>query len=99
MVVYLANRQHPGHPHVITLDSRETAPRAMTPTSFIENGVALPFNDARYSGLSVGVPGTVRVWADVLRRYGTMTLAQVLQPAISIATNGFEIDQTFFSQV
>jgi gamma-glutamyltranspeptidase/glutathione hydrolase len=99
MVVYLANATHPGHPHVITLDSRETAPKAMTPTSFMENGAPLPFNDARYSGLSVGVPGTVRVWADALKKYGTMTLAQVLAPAIRVATYGFEIDQTFFGQV
>jgi gamma-glutamyltranspeptidase/glutathione hydrolase len=99
MVVYLANRQHPGHPRVVTLDSRETAPMAMSPTSFLENGTPLPFNDARYSGLSVGVPGTVRVWADALRKYGTMRLAQVLAPAIRVATYGFEIDQTFFGQV
>jgi gamma-glutamyltranspeptidase/glutathione hydrolase len=98
MVVYLANKRHPGHPRILTFDSRETAPRAMTPTSFVENGVPLPFNDARYSGLSVGVPGTPRVWADALKRYGTMTLAQVLAPAIGVASNGFEIDQTFFDQ-
>ena len=48
-----------------TIDGRETAPAAMTPTSFWENGAPLPFNDARFSGLSVGVPGTRR---DVGRR-------------------------------
>ena len=42
---------------VTTIDGREKAPAAMTPTSFWENGAPLPFNDARYSGLSVGVPG------------------------------------------
>ena len=47
---------------VTTIDGRETAPAAMHPTSFWENGVALPFNAARYSGLSVGVPGTVETW-------------------------------------
>src|SRR6266536_6536331 len=41
---------------VTTIDGRETAPAAMNPTSFWENGAALLFNDARYSGLSVGVP-------------------------------------------
>src|SRR4051812_3102912 len=44
---------------VTTLDGRETAAAAMTPTSFWENGAPLPFNDARYSGMSVGVPGTL----------------------------------------
>ena len=65
-----------------TIDHRETAPPAMRPDSFFESGAALPFNDARFSGLSVGVPGTVRGWANALERYGTMSLAEVLQPAI-----------------
>src|ERR1043166_7191454 len=81
---------------VTTIDGRETAPAAMTPTSFWENGKALPFNDARWSGMSVGVPGTLATWAEALGKYGTMTLAQVLQPGMRVATNGFVIDQTFF---
>ena len=83
---------------VTTIDHRETAPAAMTPTSFWENGAPLPFNAARYSGLSVGVPGTVEGWANALERYGTMTFAEVLAPAIHVALHGFVIDQTFFDQ-
>jgi gamma-glutamyltranspeptidase/glutathione hydrolase len=81
-----------------TIDGRETAPAAMMPTSFWENGKPLPFNDARWSGLSVGVPGTPATWAEALEKYGTMTLAEVLQPGIQVARNGFVIDQTFFDQ-
>jgi len=84
--------------NVTTIDGRETAPAAMTPTSFWENGAALKFDPARWSGLSVGVPGTPATWADALEKYGTMTLAQVLQPGIGVATNGFVVDQTFFNQ-
>ena len=83
---------------VTTIDSRETAPAAMTPTSFIEGGTPLPFNDARYSGRSVGVPGTVEGWAQALERYGTISLGQALQPGIHVAQHGFVIDQTFFDQ-
>jgi gamma-glutamyltranspeptidase / glutathione hydrolase len=83
---------------VTTIDGRERASAAMTPTSFWENGAPLLFNDARYSGMSVGVPGTVATWADALANYGTMSLGQALQPGISVATNGFVIDQTFFDQ-
>jgi gamma-glutamyltranspeptidase / glutathione hydrolase len=93
MVVYRASDGK-----VTTIDHRETAPAAMTPTSFWENGAPLPFNDARYSGLSVGVPGTVQGWANALERYGTMTLDEVLAPAIHVALHGFVIDQTFFDQ-
>ncbi|MDQ3954289.1 MAG: gamma-glutamyltransferase [Actinomycetota bacterium] len=83
---------------VTTIDHRELSPAAMAPSSFIENGVPLPFNDARYSGLSAGVPGTVRGWNKALKRYGTMSLAQVLKPATGVAQKGFIVDQTFVDQ-
>ncbi len=81
-----------------TIDHRELSPAAMTPTSFFENGAPLAFNDARYSGLSAGVPGTVRGWNNALRRYGTMSLDVVLRPAIKVAHRGFVVDQVFFDQ-
>ena len=84
---------------VTTIDGRETAPAAMHPMSFWENGRPLPFNDARYSGLSVGVPGTVETWAEALEKFGTMSLAQVLAPAIHVARHGYVIDQIWFDQV
>jgi gamma-glutamyltranspeptidase / glutathione hydrolase len=82
---------------ITTIDHREKAPAAMQPDSF-GAPTPLPFNDARYSGLSAGVPGTVAGWDEALRRYGTMTLAETLQPAINVARNGFVVDQTFFDQ-
>jgi gamma-glutamyltranspeptidase/glutathione hydrolase len=83
---------------VTTVDGRETAAAAMTPTSFWENGAPLPFNDARYSGMSVGVPGTLATWAEALDEYGTMTLARTLRAGIRVASQGFLVDQTFFDQ-
>ena len=41
---------------VTTVDSRETAPAAMSPTSFFAAGTPLEFEDARFSGLSAGSP-------------------------------------------
>jgi gamma-glutamyltranspeptidase/glutathione hydrolase len=84
---------------VTTIDGRETAPAAMHPTSFWENGAPLPFNDARYSGLSVGVPGTVETWVEALDKFGTMSLAEVFAPAIHVARHGYVIDQVWFDQV
>jgi gamma-glutamyltranspeptidase / glutathione hydrolase len=84
--------------NVTTIDHRETAPAAMRPDSFWEGGKPLTFNPARFSGLSVGVPGTVRGWDEALRRYGTMSLREALVPGIEVAREGFVVDQTFFSQ-
>src|ERR1700736_2373470 len=38
---------------------------------------------------SVAAPGSLRAWCFALRRYGTMALADVMQPAIRHATRGF----------
>jgi gamma-glutamyltranspeptidase/glutathione hydrolase len=83
---------------VTTIDSRETAHGAMEPDSLWEGGAPLAFNDARFSGLSAGVPGTVDGWEEALRRYGTMSLREVLRPAIEVARKGFVVDQVFFDQ-
>ncbi|MGI8974033.1 MAG: gamma-glutamyltransferase [Gaiella sp.] len=93
MVVYRASDGR-----VTTIDGRETAPAAMQPDSFWENGAHLPFNAARFSGLSVGVPGTVETWDEALERYGTFSLAKALAPAIRVARDGFVVDETFVAQ-
>jgi gamma-glutamyltranspeptidase / glutathione hydrolase len=87
-----------GEREVTTIDQRERAPADMRPDSFFDNGAAPAFNDARYSGLSVGVPGTVRGWAEALERNGTISLGQALAPAIRIALKGFVVDAAFAAQ-
>ncbi|RJL30374.1 gamma-glutamyltransferase [Bailinhaonella thermotolerans] len=83
---------------VHSIDGRETAPKAMTPTSFQENGQPIPIAEAITSGLSVGVPGTVRKWEQVLDRWGSMSLAETLRPAIRVAERGFVVDEEFRAQ-
>src|SRR5262245_45649475 len=39
--------------------------------------------------LSVGVPGTLRGWCEVLERFGTLSLQAVVEPAIRHAVRGF----------
>jgi gamma-glutamyltranspeptidase/glutathione hydrolase len=84
--------------HVTTIDGREKAPEDMEPSSFMENGAALEFPDARWSGLSAGVPGTVAQWELALDRYGTKSLRKLLEPGIDVARRGFTVDQTFVDQ-
>jgi gamma-glutamyltranspeptidase/glutathione hydrolase len=89
-----------GTGRVFTIDGRETAPRAMGPTAFLDpaTGAPLPFPDAVTSGLSVGVPGTPATWAAALRNFGTIGLARALAPAIAVARRGFVVDPTFQQQ-
>ncbi len=90
MVIYLAKDKR-----VITIDHRETAPASFTPTVFQENGAPMTFETVRDSGMSVGVPGTVRGWHEALDRYGSMSFKQVLAPAIAVATKGFVVNENF----
>ena len=92
MVIYDAKRRR-----VDTIDSRETAPAGLAPSAF--EPYATNFQGARVSGLSVGVPGTVRGWETALKRYGTRSLRSLLRPGERIARDGFMVDQTFRDQV
>lgn len=47
----------------------------------------------RFTGHAVSIPGTVAGWSDLLERHGRMTLADVLQPAIWTAENGYPVSE------
>ena len=75
------------------IDYRETAPAAATEKMFLDaNGEADP-KKSRDSALSVGVPGTVAGLALAHEKYGSgkLTLAELIEPAITLARNGVEI--------
>ncbi len=75
-----------------TLDGRETAPLAASPTLFQdENGERLEFFDAVVGGLSVGTPGTPKLMEDAHRRWGRANWGDLLQPAITLAEDGFAV--------
>jgi len=78
MVVYRASDGS-----VSTIDSRETAPAAFRPNTFIDpaTGQPIPFNERVTSGLGVGVPGTIRGWEQALGKYGSRSLSELLQPS------------------
>jgi gamma-glutamyltranspeptidase / glutathione hydrolase len=96
MTIYLADEGR-----VVTIDGRETAPHAFPEDAFIDpqTGQPIPFSPQRItSGMAVGVPGTLATWSEALGRWGTMPLWRLLQPAISVAEQGFVVDQTYMSQ-
>ncbi len=46
-----------------------------------------------FTGHAVSVPGTVAGWSNLLARHGRMALADVLQPAIWTAENGYPVTE------
>lgn len=75
-----------------TLDGRETAPLAATPTLFQDaDGEPLGFFDAVVGGLSVGTPGTPALMEDAHRRWGRANWQGLLEPAIAMAEDGFAV--------
>ncbi len=90
MTIYSA-KDHKVH----TIDSRETAPATMGPDAF--TGLTT-FESQRVSGMSVGVPGTLRAWETALKEFGSISLGDALKPGIKVAKDGFAVDATFFAQ-
>jgi len=88
MVVHLAKTSEE-----VTIDYRETAPEAASPAMFLDSTGAADPKKSRDSALSVGVPGTVAGLALAHAKYGSgkLSLADLIEPAITLARNGVEI--------
>ncbi len=83
-----------------TLDGRETAPMAVTPTVFQDdNGEPLKFFDAVVGGLSVGTPGTPRLMEEAHRRWGRANWGDLFQSAIHLAEEGFSVSERMASSI
>ena len=71
-------------------DGRETAPLAATGDQFMTaEGEPLGFWDAVPGGLSVGVPGVLKMLELAHSEHGTLAWARLFEPAIALAENGF----------
>ncbi len=84
-VIYLPNGES------TTIDFREKAPFSTHKDVFLDkNGNFVP--ELSQSGMtSSGVPGAVAGLIYALEKYGKLSLAEVIQPAIDLAENGFVV--------
>ena len=82
MVIHLADGT------VITNDHREKAPSAASRDMFLDENGDVIKELSLHSHLAAGVPGSVAGLLDVLEKHGTMTRAQIIQPAIDLAAKG-----------
>lgn len=77
-----------------TIDGREAAPMAAGPNWFLDGEDApLPYMQAVLSGLSVGVPGNIRLAAEAHRRHGKLRWAELFAPAIALARDGYVLSE------
>ena len=77
------------------IDGQSTVPLAVKPDSYRSkpgsaHDVFDTVDDENLDGpKAVAVPGSLKAWCETLRRFGTMNLADVMQPAIRHAARGF----------
>ena len=90
MLIYLASKKK-----VLAIDYREKAPLKASLTMFLNEQKEVDPKKSRRSYLAVGVPGTVAGLTMALKKYGTMSLKDVIRPAIKLARFGFSVDYDF----
>ena len=86
MLVYLAEENK-----TIAIDYREMAPMAANKGMFLDSQGNVDNQKARFSAQSSGVPGTAAGLIHALDKYGSMSIKEVIKPAIKLASQGFPI--------
>ena len=72
------------------IDFREVAPAAATKDMYVRDGKVDP-DLSLTGGLAVAVPGAVRGYAELVRRFGKRKLSKVLAPAVRLAEQGHRV--------
>lgn len=86
MLVHLADQDK-----TIAIDFREMAPAKAFRDMYLDEKGNVDEEKAQFSLMSSGVPGTVAGLAHALEKYGTLSWAEVLAPAIKLAEEGFVV--------
>ncbi len=77
---------------VEAFDGRETAPAGVDSGLLLAgNGQPLTFYEAAIGGRAVGTPGVLRMLEMAHRQHGRLSWAQLFEPAIALAENGFAV--------
>lgn len=77
---------------LVTYDGRETAPTGVSDAMFLNaEGQLEGYHQAVNSGLSVGVPGLLRVLELAHQKHGLLPWEQLFEPAIQLAEKGFPV--------
>ncbi len=72
-------------------DGRDLAPAGATVDMFMRDGKVMGFVEAWQSGTAIAVPGAIALYEDTHKKYGKLPWAELFQPAIQLASQGFEV--------
>jgi len=72
-----------------TLDYREKAPAAASANMYLDSAGNVIADKSLHTGQASGVPGSVDGLMEAHRKYGKLKWADLVQPAIDLAKNGF----------
>jgi gamma-glutamyltranspeptidase/glutathione hydrolase len=75
---------------LVALDFREVAPSAAGRDMFLAEGQPVPKRSTE-GGLAVAVPGAVKGYAELARRFGKLSYARLSEPAAALAEQGFQV--------
>jgi gamma-glutamyltranspeptidase/glutathione hydrolase len=92
MVIHMADGR------IAAMDYREVAPLAATRDMYLDANGKLT-NKSVVGALAVGVPGAVAGMSAALSKYGTMSLHDVMLPAIRLASLGFVVDSALYGSL
>ncbi|XP_031630492.1 glutathione hydrolase 1 proenzyme-like [Contarinia nasturtii] len=70
-----------------SLNSKETAPLAATGDMF------KTYEEYQYSPLSIGVPGEVKGYWELHKKFGSMPWKSLIKPAIKVCEDGFKVSK------
>lgn len=74
-------------------DYRERAPLAATPDMYTSSKQGETKRSSVHGIFAVAVPGQIPGLCEIHRRHGKLPLAEVLEPAIRLATEGVQVDE------
>jgi gamma-glutamyltranspeptidase / glutathione hydrolase len=79
----------------IMIDGREMAPGNASSTMYLDE-TGQPIKGASLNGpAAAAIPGTPAALVHITKKYGRLSLAQNLAPAITLARAGFKLDERF----
>jgi gamma-glutamyltranspeptidase / glutathione hydrolase len=78
---------------IATLDYREKAPAASSRDMYLDSAGNAITNKSLFGHQASGVPGSVDGMVKAHRKYGKLSWAEVVQPSINLARNGFALTE------